>query len=202
MAKSSEFAQEILEAGLLEMCEPREFAGGDIANNHLNLDRLNEHEELFDRVTSAMAHLILAHECRIDFLLPIPSGGNIFAEAISQKLATRERQRIPVVEFKKTPEGLFTPLGSYARQRLSRSGHGVIIDDVTTRLSTLERFLKIPELRARKLSFCAVWRRGTEDMELSINDAIDKYWLVEEPIPFTIDETSSYWEYAGKEMNS
>ncbi len=46
------FEKKILEAGTLEITKSEViFAGGDNANNHLNLDKLEEHPELLGEVT-------------------------------------------------------------------------------------------------------------------------------------------------------
>lgn len=197
----SDFATDILEAGLLESYDGI-LAGGAEANNHLSLDKLVEHDELFEKVTEAMAHLILVHNCRVDFLAPIPSGGEVLAETVSQKLRRRESPSIPVVHFKKTEEGLFAPRGHKAKKLLNGLENGVIIDDVSTSFSSLGRFLLTPELKGKNLSFCAIWRRGMEDIEQEVKDQeggeVTKYWLVEKPIPNIIDQTSDLAKYLSK----
>jgi orotate phosphoribosyltransferase len=197
----SDFATGILEAGLLESYDGS-FAGGAEANNHLSLDKLTEHQELFEKVTEAMAHLILAHNCRVDFLAPIPSGGNVIAETVSQKLRRIDSPPIPVVHFTKTEDGLFVPRGHNAKNLLNGLENGVIIDDVSTAFTSLGRFLNTPELKGKNMSFCAIWRRGTEEIEQEVKDQdgreVTKYWLVEKPIPNIIDKKSDLAKYLSK----
>ena len=197
----TKFAKDILEAGLLERYSGN-FAGGAEANNHLSLDKLTEHPELFKRIKTTMACLILAHNCRVDFLAPIPSGGDELAEGISEVWAKGDGPEVPIAYFEKTKNGLFIPRQQDDLDILKNSKNGVIIDDVSTTFSSLKRFLKTSELKNKRLSFCAIWRRGTEEVEKevkSLNDEeIAKYWLVEKPLPNMIDKTSDLAKYLVK----
>ncbi len=185
-----DFEKEILDAGTLEITD-REvtFAGGDKANNHLNLDKLEKYPELLHKVTEQMAYLILAHNCNVEFLAPIPSGGDILADMIAGHLNREGVDDIPVVKFEKIDNGMF----SIKDEMAESITEGVVIDDASTRLSSLERFIQTPELSGKNLSFCAIWRRGNPEIELEI--PIQKYWVVEKQIPFFITKDSEFSEF-------
>ena len=192
-----DFEKAILEADTLEITENEIiFAGGDRANNHLNLDRLANNPELLDEVTKEMAYLILAHNCNIEFLAPIPSGGDVLADSISGHLRREGVDDIPVIKFEKSDNGMFAIKDDYI-DLLANLEEGVAIDDASTRLSSLRRFIQTPELKDKELSFCAIWRRGSPDIEIYI--PIKKFWVVEREIPFILDKNSDLYEYVKDE---
>lgn len=188
------FEKKILEADTLEITDKEViFAGGDRANNHLNLDKLADHPDILEEVTEQMAFLILAHNCHVEFLAPIPSGGDILADSISKYLRREDVDDIPVVKFDKTNNGKFAIIENQ-REDIENLTHGVVIDDASTRLSSLRRFIQTPELKYKDLSFCAIWRRGSPDIEIDI--PIRKFWVVEREIPFILDKNSDLYKYA------
>lgn len=190
---------EILEAGVFERYSD-ELASGDPANNHLSFDEIDTESVLFRRIVSGMVDLILINNedvGEIDFLAPIPSGGDRLADAISEII------RKPVVYFDKvesTPgQKDFKPHNWLDLGFLKRNKNGIIIDDVSTSFTSLEGMLRVSELAGKCLQYCGIWRRGNSEIEVPIDENIEKYWLVEEYIARELPANSPLWRYARQE---
>ncbi len=192
-----------IEQSILQTCFERfdnRFASGKVANNKLDLDNIETDTPLFNRIVCGMADLIVARHVdvdEIDVFVSIPSGGDRFAEGVSDALAPKHR--IPVVYFKKDPSSppakkLFLPRNQETKLLLRNARKVVLIDDVTNEYTSTAGMAENKLLIGKALSVCSAVHRGLPDAEQEID--IPKDSLVDIPIPIMLPEDSPLWQYA------
>lgn len=168
------------------------FHGGQPANNHVSMEHLFEpgNEAVLDDSVRGLAKL--ATELQAKVLVGIADGGTHLAELVGEEM------RLPISRIKKQlqPDGKngFDFTTSHERQRVERLGNLVIVDDVATRLSSLERVMQIPAIGAKAVGFVAIFCRGL--IEDQVNVPLPKKYLVEQYIPAQLSPDSPLWSYA------
>lgn len=163
------------------------FHGGDQANHHVDMELVANNPELEDELVDEMTELVKAYSP--DVLVGIPDGGTDWAQRVSD----RARLQTALLEKRPRPDGSndFEFTSSRERDRVQRMGRLVIIDDVATRLSTLERVLQTPEILPKAVGFVAILNRGrpTDQRELRIA----RSYVVERYIPPILPADSPLW---------
>ncbi len=183
-------ADRLFSAGILE---PGSFTfhGGQPANNHVSMEHLFQpgNEAVLEDSVKGLAKLATQLEAKV--LVGIADGGTELAELVAEKM------RIPTARIKKQPrpDGTngFDFTASLERQRVERSGNLVIVDDVATRLTTLERVIEIPAIRTKAVGFVAILCRGL--LEEQVDVPLTKKYLVQQYIPTHLAADSPLWGY-------
>jgi len=180
---------EILDVAL-ERGGPYEFAGGDIANNKLNTDRLHSNRELQSRIVERLGYLALSFKA--DALIPVPDGGNKWAELIADLI------KKPVCYLRKveaTP-GLRTYdfATDWFEKVAEKKEKIMIVDDVGNRLTSIKGVMEIPIIAKRAVLVGGIWMRGEQGVTQQVD--IRQKWLVEEYIPPMLPENSELWKHA------
>lgn len=183
MAEAS-FGQEdvraaILGAGVLRLGDMR-FAGGQTANNKLDMTRLFEegNRAALHTVVAALGKAASWHHP--DALWGVPAGGQRFARAVGQALD------LPVLGLKKYTNHLGGRRFEYGEDALVEPHVRMVgVEDVTTTFGSVVGCLQLPELREATRAVVAIWCRGEEDPDDVImpDQQVVVEPLVVEPIP-------------------
>ncbi len=160
-----------------------EFASGETANNKLGLDAETletSDPELYHEVVGRLA--VQARQFKPNALTYVPNGARGYAHAIGHLTG------LPVVEMVATPNeqggkdvALARGFKNLARFVLAR--RIVLIEDVTTELTSVNRTLEMPFMKHKVAGIAAIWRRGVEGREKPLPKGIRASWLVEAPMP-------------------
>lgn len=175
-ASTHDIRAAILDVGVWELGDCQ-FADGREANNKLVMDRLLGCPKQLEVVLRPLGALALQH--RPDALWGVPSGGQLFAEALGEELG------LPVIQLEKvdTSPGRKTFRYQSEKDRLlaQQAKRLVGIEDVTTTFTSLAGAMELPLLDQKTRAITAIWRRGSKEIERRLPVPI--HWLVEEYMP-------------------
>ena len=109
------------------------FANGQQANNHLDLGYDETAPQLRPLVVDALSRLLFVKNIDVDFIIPVPSGAEGWADAYVSRLPTAP-DVIRLRKLQKRQFELFSNLDSsnYAGK------HGIVVDDATSDGGTSE----------------------------------------------------------------
>lgn len=178
------------------------FASGKPANNKLDADGIVTGSNLYWRINYGFADWIMAEfpdPSKIGCIVGLANGGTRFAEGTSEVLAPA--YRIPVAYLKKLPdtgEGKqFAPVSAADAIVLRNAKQIAALDDVSTEMTTLRGFLRMPQLAGTVIRFCSAFHRGLPQLlEEEIAPGVSCSALASRYIPNMLPEDSELWQHA------
>lgn len=182
-----DFREEIL-ATCLSRYEGK-FAGGDRANNKLDMERIYDNPELFEEVVKKLGQAAMEHDP--EFVVGVPDGAIRLADAVALRCdlysvhLKKTGSDKGKVEFKDSFVDGEVMCGSLRR--------GVLIEDVFNTFTSTRRVLAIPELSKKVVAAEAIWDRGNDPRD---EPDIPTRALIKEPIPSILPTDSRLWSFA------
>lgn len=178
------------------------FASGKPANNKLNADRIATGSNLYWRINYGFADWVMAEfpdPSQIGCIVGLPKGGTRFAEATSEVLAPA--YHIPVAYLKKLPDAgegkRFAPVTAADEVLLRNAKQIAALDDVSTEMTTLRGFLRMPQLAGTVIRFCSAFHRGAPELlEEEIAPGVGCSALEARFIPNRLPQDSELWQHA------
>jgi hypothetical protein len=162
------------------------FAGGDEANNKLDLEQLQYIPDLRQKVASGVADL--AKPYRPSLIIPIPNGANWLGGEVADLCGVKS------LELRKDPETKEISLkDDESRITCMEAEEIVLVEDAITRFTSTRRALAIPHIAERAVAVVAIWNRGHFDERLGLG--IDHHALVDEYIPPMLPKDSLLWDF-------
>lgn len=177
---------------ILETCfsaHEGEFAGGEAANNKLNLELIRGDHKLTGFIIQALSKNALEHNP--EFVVGVPDGATWLADKIALRCGLYS------VHLKKNEQD-GTKL-EFAHDSVDREmtceplSRGVLVEDVFNRFTSTRRALAIPVIRDRVVAAEGIWDRGCEPRE---TPDLPIRALVEYPIPAMLPDSSALWAFA------
>lgn len=187
----------VLDAGVWRVGEEFTFASGEQANNKLEMDRLflPENYRQLEKVTAALAKIAVG--ANPDLLCGVPSGGQDLAVIVGQIL------RVPVISIDKNEalipgEKNFHYTLEKDQQMVAAASRAVLIEDVTTSITSIGGVLKLDGLAEKTCRIVAVWRRGkpSEERLLPLPPG-SLHWIIQQSIPNQITKKYHFYELYG-----
>lgn len=173
---------------ILDFCFDRydgTFAGGQEANNKLDLERIGHLPHLAAQIVSRLAEIIETFEP--DLLVSTPKGADWLTVRTSWRLGT---SALLLDKDPSTKEFAYRPTG---RETVEKSQRLVIVDDALNRLTNTGKVFDLPGIADKAVAIGAIWDRnpGREtDLSLPIGAVIS------EEIPDMLPDDSPLWEHA------
>lgn len=183
--------QDILTAGVWELGE-YVFAGNNEANNKLEMERLLNQPEKAELVLNLLGGLAIGSSFYPDAIWGVPNGGQEFAKVLGKRL------KVPVVLLAKDKvnsspgEKRFKFRSDEDEAIVDAAQNMVAVEDVTTKLTSLDGALQNPKLAKKTNYIVAIWRRGTEVIERKLYVPI--LWIIEEPLPNIITPDHPFYQ--------
>ncbi|MEK7602753.1 MAG: hypothetical protein AAB459_00725, partial [Patescibacteria group bacterium] len=178
---------------ILKVCFDRfdkNFAGGDLANNKLFLDRVEGHPSLRIRVVKLMAE----HDFVInaDFITAVPDGANWLGKDIANE------RNLPFIGLKKRKSlisglAFAGPSALRAYKKLSEDSQGTVVEDTFNTFTSTNRVLSMDEMKGRVNKALAIFDRGNPDNRHNLE--IPHAALISEHIPAQLSSDSALWEF-------
>ncbi len=197
------FREELL-ATCLERRDPvtdEPFASGEAANNKLEADRIVQGSPFFMRTVRRMKAQVIEEVpdlSDVDYICGIPNGGTRFAEGLSDELAPT--YRIPVLYFRKEDalRGIkrFSPLRANDRRALAAAQRIVMVDDFSTKFTSLNGMLAMEEMTGKDIDFFSIAHRGDPALLQSDASRLRLHTLEVLSIPNMLPDDSELWRYA------
>lgn len=176
----------LLEVGLVPFFG--RFAGGQEANNKLVLDAESvwaKNPALFEIVSSRLGQL--AARYRPDLIVPVPSGADGYGWQIAN------RTGVQCATLQKDAATKQISIDEALDHALRHAERVLIVEDVTTRLSSVRRVLDIPEIGQRAVGVVSVFDRGAPTNLLQLPDGVAFKSLVAEYLPPSIGVASPHY---------
>ena len=200
--------QRSLEEGIWEVNVDAVFASGDRANNKVDWSKLflldedlNDVNDPLNFALSPAGELIVGtlvevtDEFAPDLLIGVPSGGQRFATAVARVLGIQVARLKKVASQPGQKNFAFEDL--YSQTLVEDSNRVAIIEDVTTKNTSLAGVLRVPGVSQKELHLQAIQRRDDGSNELVLPFAVN--WLIDKwPIPNVISSdnpTYKKWGY-------
>ncbi len=164
------------------------FHNGERANNKLDLDRLQlSNPALREKVIAGLGKM--AMDFKPDFIVGVPNGANWLAEAVAIEIDVD----CPVLEKSEDGRRMYF-LDEIERDYCINNFRGVVVEDVSTHLTSVRQTLAVPEIGCRAVASIAVWDRGRDSERHGLE--IPFVPLIKEHIPPILPADSLLWEFA------
>ncbi|MGH7238161.1 MAG: hypothetical protein ACREGF_06510 [Candidatus Saccharimonadales bacterium] len=173
------------------------FAGGEEANNKLELENLRHCPDLRSLVAARVGKLV--REYNPDLIIPVPNGANWLGQDIARA------RGIGCVLLGKNAETkeIYYP-SNIQKQIVEGSQSIVIIEDALNKLITTKKVLALPGIAEKCLAVAGIWRRGDLGLVLprylesaeNEDDYIPVQAVINEFIPAQLPDDSELWRYA------
>lgn len=163
------------------------FAGGEEANNKLDLEKIQHHPELRQRVVGALGRIVNLYGP--DAVLPVPNGAIWLGEDLA------EQHGLACIHLRKdAATGAMDFLTKEEEKRCMDMRRLFIVEDAFTRFTNTWRVLRTNFVARRAVVAAAIWDRGvvTEREQ----PFIPTHSLLTEHIPAQLPPDSPLWEYA------
>jgi orotate phosphoribosyltransferase len=187
---------EILRRPILESCLITgnfQFAGGDEANNKLDLERAQSIPELAGRITDRLCELAEPYQPTV--LVGLPNGATGWAERMSEEM------KLPVLYLKKElvvpGQKTFSLRSSHDRQYVDGKPDArlLVIEDAGSKLTSFRGALEsVPYIGKNALGLVGIWRRFPPQVDKP--DPKPTRWIINEYIPLNLSKRSRYRQYA------
>lgn len=169
------------------------FAGGDTANNKLELDyaSLSHHPHLLDRVTQGLCEAVDTIGAQPEFVVGVPNGATRLAEQVALRIGVDVYN-----PFLKKDGNEISYATQVDREMVQNLERGIVVEDVVNTLHTTRQTLR--HLGGRATAVVCVFDRGNTAARPPID--VPLVSLVAEYIPAYLPQPSSLWQYAGAEI--
>jgi len=146
------------------VAEETTYANGEVANNRLKSERLEDDPELFEEVLCGLARLALTFEP--DTITYVPNGARMFAEPVAEQLG------LPVAHMIKEPDGP-TAVGKMciaprSRRIILAANRLVIVEDVSRTFSQTNRVLGMEGVAEVAVGEVSILHRGSPEAHQGI----------------------------------
>lgn len=147
----------VLQAEVLELGS-FQFASGDRTNNHLSMERLFEHPLQLKTILHHLGRVALRFEPEL--LIGIPSGGEMFAEALSDDdyvgVPVAYLDKVAVEPGRKT----FAYRTPEDREKVLSVERLVVVEDIFSKFVSTRGVLEVPGISERVQAVVGIWDRG------------------------------------------
>jgi orotate phosphoribosyltransferase len=162
------------------------FASGEIANNKLEVDKLQRMPSLRAQVSEAL--VLVAKKFNPDMVMAVPRGGNWVAIDLAWNLGAA------ILLLDKNEETGDFHFQSGGEDALRTSRRLLIVDDMFTKFTNTRKAMELPGVRERAVGAVAIDDRGDSSKRVDVNLPHDA--LFQEYIPPVLPANSRFWKYA------
>ena len=188
----SELREQLLQIGLTRF--DGYFAGGQPANNKLNLDgdMLNNHPAIREAVVESLADLTEPYDP--EFVAGVPRGATLLAGWVAYELSVRKDKNVYIVELAKDSDGM-----RYANEVEENTARclerGVLIEDVFNIGSSTLQALQVDGLAEKVQLVATVFDRGKPSWRKHNHVEQPVLHVVGRPIRPKLWRYSRLWRY-------
>lgn len=169
---------------------PVTFAGGEQANNKLDLEKITGSVKLRARVAVRMAELVRQSEFypKLDMIVAVPNGANWLALDMGYLLGRF------VLQLDKDPETKDFSFRHNGDNQLAGTKNIIIVDDVLNQLTNTSKVYELPDMAERTNAVFGIWDRNP-DRTTSCTLPVPVQAIISEYIPAQLPSDSKLWKY-------